>query len=62
MSVRKAICKSKAKSNSHINLLNVHYLNSQTDEVALSCLPYVKEVQSVFAFSVVTACGAEGVS
>ena len=62
MSVRKAFCKSKAKSNSHINLLNVHYLNSQTDEVALSWLSYVIEVQSVFTFSVVTSCGAEGVS
>ena len=60
MSMRKAISKSKANSYSHINLLNVHYLNSQTDEVALFWLPYVIEVQKVFAFLVVIACGAEG--
>ena len=52
MSMRKAISKSKANSNSHINLLNVH---------SVIWLPYVIGVQKVFAFLVVIAnCGAEG--
>ena len=54
MSMRKAISKRKANSNSHINLLNALL-------IALSWLPYVIGVQKVFAFLVVIAnCGAEG--